>query len=79
MAIEKPFVPRPAFPAWDPGYPYSGPLGMVAVALAYFALGVAVGVLLKDTPRVRRWLTALIVPGGVAAVAYLAWVLRSLA
>ena len=72
-------MPRPNWPTWDPGYSFSAPLGMVAVALAYFALGVAVGVVLKDRPHVRRWLAALVLPGGVAAVAYLAWVLRSLA
>jgi hypothetical protein len=52
---------------------------MLAVALAYFALGVAIGMLVKERPERRRWLPVLVVPGALAAVAYLLWVLRSLA
>ncbi len=52
---------------------------MLAVALAYFALGVAVGALVRESPQRRRWLPVLVVPGVLAAIAYLVWVLRSLA
>lgn len=51
---------------------------MLTVALAYFSLGVAVGALLKQAPRARPWLPVLVVPGVVAAIAYVAWVVQSL-
>jgi hypothetical protein len=59
-------------------YPSASPLGMLTVAVAYFALGVAVGALVRTRPSGRRWLPILVVPGAVAAHAYLGWVIRSL-
>ena len=70
--------PGLVWPAVSPTYPKAGPLGMLAVALAYFALGVAVGAVLKQSPRGRRWLPVLVVPGVLAGVAFLLWVIRSL-
>lgn len=66
------------WPAWGPTYPSAGPLGMVTVAAAYFALGVAVGALVKTSPRARRWLPLLVAPGALAAGAYILWVLAKL-
>lgn len=79
--VGNPFLVQPGWrwPTLEPGYPYAAPLGMVTVALAYFALGVAIGILVKEMPRLRRWLIVLVAPGVIAAIAYLAWVLRSLA
>ncbi len=65
---------QPKFPT----YPKAAPLGMVVIALAYFSLGVAVGGFLKQSPRARRWLPVLIVPGLLGAIVFLAWVIRSL-
>lgn len=59
-------------------YPKAAPLGMLVVALAYFSLGIAVGGLMKQSPRARRWLPVLIVPGLLGAIVFLAWVIRSL-
>jgi hypothetical protein len=66
------------WPPFGPQYPRASPLGMLTVALAYFSLGVAVGALLKQSPRARPWLPFLVVPGVVAAIAYVAWVIQSL-
>lgn len=75
-AIVKPSL---VWPAFAPTYPKAAPLGMLAVALAYFGLGVVVGALLKQSPRGRRWLPVLVVPGVLAGVAFLLWVIQSLA
>jgi hypothetical protein len=66
------------WPALGPQYERASPLGLLTVALAYFALGVAVGALVKQRPRGLRWLPFLVVPGAVAALAYVGWVIRSL-
>ena len=71
-------VPMKPWPPFGPQYPRASPLGTLTVALAYFSLGVAVGALLKQGPRGRRWLPFLVVPGVVAAIAYVAWVVQSL-
>jgi len=65
-------------PTLPPMYPKAAPLGMLVVALAYFSLGVAVGGFMKQTPRARRWLPVLVVPGLLGAIVFLAWVIRSL-
>jgi hypothetical protein len=71
--VLKPFaVPRPTYPA-------ARPLGLITVALAYFALGVGVGLVMKRIVPQRRWLGVLVAGGAVAALGYLAWVARSLA
>lgn len=75
-AIGTTVVPAPQF---GPVYPHAAPLGLIAVALAYFALGVGVGVAMKSTALHRRWLPLLIGPGAIAALAYLLWVARTLA
>lgn len=62
-----------------PVYPHAAPLGLIAVALAYFALGVGVGVVMKSTAQRRRWLPLLLGPGAIAAIGYLWWVARTLA
>jgi hypothetical protein len=67
-----------SWPPFGPQYPRASPLGVLTVALAYFALGVAVGALLKQRPRGLRWLPFLGDPGAVAALAYVGWVVRSL-
>jgi hypothetical protein len=66
------------WPPFGPQYPRASPLGVLTVALAYFALGVAVGALMKQRPRSLRWLPFLVVPGAVAALVYVGWVVRSL-
>jgi hypothetical protein len=66
------------WPPFGPQYQRASPLGILTVALAYFALGVAVGALVKQRPRGLRWLPFLVVPGAVAALAYVGWVVRSL-
>ena len=71
-------APNLLWPPFGPQYPRASPLGVLTVALAYFSLGVAVGALLKQGPRGRRWLPFLVVPGVVAAIAYVAWVVQSL-
>lgn len=60
-------------------YPRAAPLGLIAVALAYFALGVGVGMVMKSTADRRRWLPLIIGPGAIAAIGYLVWVARTLA
>ncbi len=62
-----------------PTYPAARPLGLITVALAYFALGVGVGLVMKRTVPQRWWLAVLVAGGAVAALGYLAWVARSLA
>ena len=47
---------RILWPTLGPYYPKAGPSGVLAIALAYFSLGVAVGGLMKQSPRARRWL-----------------------
>jgi hypothetical protein len=71
-------APGMVFPKLGPTYPKAGPLGLLAVALAYFAIGVAVGALVKQRPHGRRWLPLLVVPGVLAGLAYLVWVVRTL-
>jgi amino acid transporter len=66
---------QPTFPRT---YPKAAPLGMLIIALAYFSLGVAVGGLMKQSSRARRWLPVLIIPGLLGAIVFLAWVIRSL-
>jgi hypothetical protein len=70
--------PPGLWPTLGPSYPNAGVAGVLAIALAYFSLGVAVGALLKPSPRGRRWLPFLVVPGVVAALGFVAWVIRSL-
>ena len=67
-----------SFPPPAPTYPKAGPLGMLAVALAYFAIGVAVGALLKQSARWRRVLPLIVVPGVLAGLGFLLWVLKTL-
>lgn len=59
-------------------YPAARSLGLITVALAYFALGVAVGLVMKRAGTPRRWLRVLIGPAAIAAVGYALWVARSL-
>ena len=70
--------PGLVWPTLGPTYPKAGPLGMLVIALAYFSIGVAVGALLKQSPRGRRWLPVLVVPGVLAGLAFIVWVIRSL-
>ena len=82
-----PHAPRPAERAGDAGrahpwplgpyYPKAGPLGVLAIALAYFSLGVAVGAR-SCRPARHALLPLLVVPGVLAGLAFLAWVIRSL-
>lgn len=72
------FPPGLVWPTLGPTYPKAGPLGMLVVALAYFALGVAVGALLKQSPRGQRWLPILVVPGVLVGITFFVWVIRSL-
>jgi hypothetical protein len=72
------FPPDLVWPTLGPTYPKAGPLGMLVVALAYFALGVAVGALLEQSARGRRWLPVLVVPGLLAGLTFFVWVIRSL-
>ena len=65
-------------PSLGPSYPKAGPIGVLVIALAYFSLGVAVGALMKQSPRARRWLPVVIVPGLLGAIGFVAWVIRSL-
>lgn len=70
--------PGAVWPKLGPTYPKAGPLGLLAVALAYFAIGVAVGALVKQRPHGLRWLPVLVIPGVLAGLAYLVWVIRTL-
>ena len=65
-------------PTLGPSFPKAGAVGVLVIALAYFSLGVAVGALLKHTEGARRWLPWLVLPGVLAAIAFVAWVIRSL-
>jgi hypothetical protein len=65
-------------PQLGPYFPKAGATGVLVIAVAYFSLGVAVGALLKQSPRARRWLPVLVVPGLVGALAFVGWVIRSL-
>jgi hypothetical protein len=59
--------------------PMPSVLGYVAVAAAYFALGVAVGALVRRLRRLRTLaLSVLVVPGVLAGLGFLAWVVYSL-
>lgn len=69
---------QPLTPTLGPEYPNVGPIGLLVIVLAYFSLGVAVGAVMKQSPRARRWLPLLIVPGLLGAAVFVAWVLRSL-
>ena len=67
-------------PAHSPLVPMPGFLGYVAVAVAYFALGVAVGALARRLHRFQTpVLFLLVVPGVLAGLGFLAWVVLSLA
>ncbi len=72
------FDPGILIPTLGPFFPKAGAVGVLVIALAYFSLGVAVGALLKHSPRARRWLPILVIPGVVAAVVFFVWVIRSL-
>lgn len=78
LGVATTLQPALVWPTLGPTYPKAGPLGMLAVAVAYFSLGVAVGALLKSAPGGRRWLPVLIVPGVLAGLAFFVWVVRSL-
>lgn len=71
-------APTFGWPAFGPTYPKAGPVGMLVVALTYFSLGVAVGALLKQSTRGRRWLPFVVVPGLILGLVFLLWVLRTL-
>lgn len=71
-------VPPSLWPTLGPSYPNAGAAGVLAIALAYFSLGVAVGALLKQSPIGRRWLPFVVVPGILAGLGFIAWVVRSL-
>ena len=68
------FDPNILWPRLGPAFPKAGPFGVLVIALAYFSLGVAVGALLKHSPSGRRWLPFLVIPGVLAAIAFVAWV-----
>jgi hypothetical protein len=70
--------PGVIWPTLGPSYPKAGPVGVLVIALAYFSLGVAVGALMKQAPRARRWLPFIVIPGVLAGLAFFAWVVRSL-
>jgi len=70
--------PKLLLPTLGPYFPKAGVIGVLVIAVAYFSLGVAVGGLLKQSPRARRWLPILVVPGVLAAFAFIGWVIRSL-
>ncbi len=76
--VAVPLAPPSLWPKLGPSYPHAGAYGVVAIALAYFSVGVAVGALLKHSPATRRWLPWLVVPGVVAGLGFLAWAIRSL-
>ena len=70
--------PPSLWPTLGPSFPRAGAIGVLAIALAYFSLGVAVGALLKPSVGGRRWLPFLVLPGLVAGLAFVAWVVQSL-
>jgi hypothetical protein len=63
-------VPTPAF---APGL-----IALLAVAAAYFALGVGVGMLIRPRRRQRALALLFIVPGTLTGVTYLVWVIWTL-
>ncbi|MCC6764432.1 MAG: hypothetical protein IT293_07185 [Deltaproteobacteria bacterium] len=72
-------VPPPGlWPTPGPSFPNAGVAGVVAIALAYFSLGVAVGGWMRQSPGGRRWLPFVVVPGVLAGLGFMAWVIRSL-
>ena len=71
-------APAELWPKLGPSYPKAGAWAVVAIALAYFSLGVAVGALLRQSPTTRRWLPWLVVPGVLAGFGFLAWAIGSL-
>ena len=70
--------PKLLQPTLGPYFPKAGVVGVLVIAVAYFALGVAVGGLMKQSQRARRFLPIIVVPGVLAGVAFIAWVIRSL-
>jgi len=66
------------WPQLGPTYPKAGLTGVLVIACAYFSLGVGVGALMRQSPRARRWLPFVVVPGVLAGIAFFAWVVRSL-
>jgi hypothetical protein len=77
-SVEATFQPYILRPTIGPSFPKAGSIGVLVIALAYFSLGVAVGALLKQSPGGRRWLPFLVIPGVLAAIAFVAWVIRTL-
>lgn len=77
-AVAAPAAPPSLWPTLGPSFPNAGVAGALAIALAYFSLGVAVGALLKQSPTGRRWLPVVVVPGVLAGLGFIAWVIRSL-
>lgn len=77
VAVAPPIVPFAPFT--PPASPVLSFLGLVVVALAYFAIGVAVGAQVR---RLTRWRTGvlllLIVPGTLGGLGFLVWVVLSL-
>lgn len=71
-------APPSLWPTLGPSFPNAGVAGVLAIAAAYFSLGVAVGALLKQSPGGRRWLPIVVVPGVLAGLGFIAWVVRSL-
>lgn len=72
------FVLPGNWPQPGPSYPKAGPIGLLVIALAYFSLGVGVGALTRQSPRMRRLVPFLVIPGLGLGLAFLAWVVRSL-
>ncbi|MCC6847840.1 MAG: hypothetical protein IT294_05015 [Deltaproteobacteria bacterium] len=77
-AVPVTLAPPGLWPTLGPSFPNAGAAGAIAIALAYFSLGVALGALLKQSPGGRRWLPFVVVPGLLAGLGFLAWVIRSL-
>lgn len=71
-------LPPCLWPILGPAFPNAGATGVLAIAFAYFSLGVAVGAFLKPSSTGRRLLPFLVTPGIVAGLAFVAWVLRTL-
>jgi len=68
----------PTFPSLTQAIPSL--VAYLTLAVAYFALGVAVGALVRRLGRVRTAvLTVLVVPGVLAGLGLLAWIVLSLA
>jgi len=77
IALAPGTAPLTAF--MPPSKPVPSFLGLVAVAVLYFALGVAVG---AQARRLERWRTAtlllLIVPGALGSLGFLMWLVLSM-